>query len=203
VLTKRSSPMRTYLRRRYDGREPPPHIWLGVSVEDGLSKARVEHLRTSPAAVRFLSVEPLIGPIGKIDLTGIHWSSLVVRAALVRDPMHIEWAREIRDECADQGVAFFFKQWEGYGPSRGAETWMGASGTNSPYQWGETRRMTPPPIERYAGREQAYIKHFLLASYLEPFVHKIGSKYDQIVYVDGFSGLGRMKAPTMPTRRSA
>jgi three-Cys-motif partner protein len=48
--------------------------------------------------------------------------------------------------------------------------------------------MTPPPIERYAGREQAYIKHFLLASYLEPFVHKIGSKYDQIVYVDGFSG---------------
>ncbi len=48
--------------------------------------------------------------------------------------------------------------------------------------------MTPPPIERYLGREQAYIKHFFLASYLEPLVHKVGSRYGQIVYVDGFSG---------------
>ena len=73
VLTKRSSLMRDYLLRRYRDMAPPAHIWLGVSVEDVKSGARVPHLRQAPAAVRFLSVEPLIVSVGQIDLTGIHW----------------------------------------------------------------------------------------------------------------------------------
>ncbi len=62
VLTKRSSLMRDYLKRRYADSTPPAHIWLGVSVEDGRSRSRIDHLRAAPAAVRFLSIEPLIGP---------------------------------------------------------------------------------------------------------------------------------------------
>lgn len=68
VLTKRSSRMRDYLKSRYEQRTPPQHIWLGVSVEDAKGAARIEHLRAAPASVRFLSVEPLIGPVGEVDL---------------------------------------------------------------------------------------------------------------------------------------
>lgn len=119
VLTKRSSLMRSYLRRRYADRAPPPHIWLGVSIEDANAKARVDHLRTARAGVRFLSVEPLIGPIGNIDLTNIHWVIAGGESGPGARPMHIEWAREIRDRCAEQGVAFFFKQWGGLRPKSG------------------------------------------------------------------------------------
>src|SRR3954469_6116172 len=73
VLTKRSSLMRDYLRRRYGAERGPQNIWCGVSVEDTQAKGRVEHLRSAQAGVRFLSVEPLIGAIGPVDLTGIDW----------------------------------------------------------------------------------------------------------------------------------
>lgn len=119
VLTKRSSLMNRYLKSRYANRAPPTHIWLGVSVENATAKARVDHLRDAPAAVRFLSVEPLIGPIGPIDLAGIHWVIAGGESGPGARPMHIDWAREIRDRCADQGVAFFFKQWGGIRPKSG------------------------------------------------------------------------------------
>jgi protein gp37 len=119
VLTKRSSLMRSYLSGRYEARTPPDHIWLGVSVEDGRSKARVEHLRASPAAIRFLSIEPLIGPIGDIDLDGIHWVIAGGESGPGARPMNIEWAREIRDRCQAQRVPFFFKQWGGVRPKSG------------------------------------------------------------------------------------
>src|SRR5436853_2332495 len=67
VLTKRSSLMRNFLRRRYGGRRGPTHMWFGVSVEDGSRKSRIQHLRDTPAGIRFLSIEPLIGPMGKIE----------------------------------------------------------------------------------------------------------------------------------------
>src|SRR3954471_1041707 len=71
VLTKRSSLMRDFLRRRYGAGLGPRHMWFGVSVEDGSKKSRIRHLQDAAAGVRFLSIEPLIGPIGKLDLTGI------------------------------------------------------------------------------------------------------------------------------------
>ena len=119
VLTKRSSLMRDYLRRRYANRTPPQHIWLGTSVEDARARTRVEQLREAPAAVRFLSVEPLIGPVGSLVLDGIHWVIAGGESGPRARPMHIDWAREIRDQCEAQGVAFFFKQWGGIRPKAG------------------------------------------------------------------------------------
>ena len=119
VLTKRSPLMRDYLKRRYRDVAPPANIWLGVSVEDGRSNARIAHLRDAPAAVRFLSVEPLIGSVGAIDLDGIHWVIAGGESGPGARPMAIEWARELRDQCAAQEVAFFFKQWGGTRPKTG------------------------------------------------------------------------------------
>ena len=73
VLTKRSSLMRDYLRERYGDARGPGHIWCGVSVEDAQAKARILHLRKSPAGVRFLSIEPLIGAVEVVNLSGIDW----------------------------------------------------------------------------------------------------------------------------------
>lgn len=119
VLTKRSSRMRDYLLRRYSNRLAPTHIWTGVSVEDHRGTARINHLRAAPAAVRFLSVEPLIGPIGPVDLSGIHWVIAGGESGPYARVMHIDWAREIRDACVAQKVPFFFKQWGGIRPKTG------------------------------------------------------------------------------------
>ncbi len=119
VLTKRSSLMRDYLRRRYIGRNAPRHIWLGVSVEDARAKTRIEHLREAPASVRFLSIEPLIGSIGAMDLNDIHWVIAGGESGPGARPMRVEWAREVRNECQRQNVAFFFKQWGGLRPKSG------------------------------------------------------------------------------------
>ena len=119
VLTKRSSRMRDYLHNRYSKDAPPEHIWLGVSVEDANGATRIDHLRAAPAAVRFLSVEPLIGPVGKVDLTGIHWVISGGESGAGARILNIEWARQIRDECARQHVSFFFKQWGGIRPKSG------------------------------------------------------------------------------------
>lgn len=119
LLTKRSSRLRDYLRKRYNVSAPPSHIWMGVSVEDRRGATRIDHLRAAPSAVRFLSVEPLIGPVGPVDLTGIHWVIAGGESGPGARVMHIDWAREIRDACAQQGVPFFFKQWGGIRPKSG------------------------------------------------------------------------------------
>lgn len=119
VLTKRSPRMRDYLRKRYALRAPPPHIWLGASVEDHLGAARVKHLRQSPAGVRFLSVEPLIRPVGDLDLTGIHWVIVGGESGPRARPMDMAWARQVRDTCLEQNVPFFFKQVGGLRPKTG------------------------------------------------------------------------------------
>jgi protein gp37 len=122
VLTKRSSLMRDYLRRRYGDSLAPLHIWLGVSVECAASSVRIEHLRQAPASVRFISAEPLIGPIGPINLSGIRWVIAGGESGPGARAMHIDWAREIRDLCAEEGVAFFFKQWGGIRPKSGGRS---------------------------------------------------------------------------------
>lgn len=119
VLTKRSSLMRDYLRRRYGGERGPQHIWCGVSVEDAQAKNRIEQLRAAQAGVRFLSIEPLIGSVGKVDLTGIDWVIAGGESGPGARPMHLEWVREIRNQCIEQEVAFFFKQWGGLRPKSG------------------------------------------------------------------------------------
>ena len=119
VLTKRSSLMRDLLRRRYGAKRGPRHIWFGVSVEDSSKKSRIRHLQETPAGVRFLSVEPLIGPIGKLDLTDIDWVIVGGESGPGAREMKLEWAREVRDQCYESGVPFFFKQWGGLRPKSG------------------------------------------------------------------------------------
>lgn len=112
VLTKRS----LRLRRVAEKLEWPPNVWMGVSVENSAALKRVDHLRQVPAAVRFLSCEPLIGPLDGIDLNGIQWVIAGGESGPNYRPMELSWARGIRDACTDAGVAFFFKQWGGRTP---------------------------------------------------------------------------------------
>jgi protein gp37 len=118
ILTKRSSLMRGFLKKRYT-RPGPAHMWFGVSVEDGTKLSRVRHLQQAPAGIRFLSIEPLIGPIGDIDLTGINWVIVGGESGPKARPMEREWVRAIRDQCKAARVAFFFKQWGGLRPKTG------------------------------------------------------------------------------------
>jgi len=119
LLTKRSSLMRGFLKQRYARRPAPGHIWLGVSVEDLARLSRVRHLQQSPAGVRFLSIEPLLGPVGKLDLTGIGWVIVGGESGPRARPMKAEWVREVRDQCVAARVSFFFKQWGGFRPKQG------------------------------------------------------------------------------------
>ena len=132
VLTKRSSLMRNYLRRRYLDRSPPSHMWFGVSIENASARSRIEHLRQAPAAVRFLSVEPLIGAVGKLQLEGIHWVIAGGESGPGARPMNIKWARQVRDECERQKVAFFFKQWGGFRPKSGGRELDGREWNDMP-----------------------------------------------------------------------
>lgn len=122
VLTKRSSRMRDYVNRRYVGSHAPSHIWLGASVEDGKRKSRINHVRAMNAATRFLSLEPLIAPMGSLDLSGIHWVIAGGESGPGHRPVDPDWVREVRDQCVDQNVAFFFKQWGGLRPKSGGRT---------------------------------------------------------------------------------
>jgi protein gp37 len=122
VLTKRSSLMARYLKARYGSGRTPAHIWCGVSVEDAQAKGRIAHLRGAPASMRFLSLEPLLAPLGRLDLAGIDWVIVGGESGPGARPMHIGWVREIRDQCRAQGAAFFFKQWGGIRPKSGGRS---------------------------------------------------------------------------------
>ena len=112
VLTKRS----LRLRRLADRLAWPSNLWMGVSVENEEVLSRVDHLRHVPAAVRFLSCEPLLGPLDQIDLAGIGWVIAGGESGPNYRPMDLDWARGLRDACQVAGVPFFFKQWGGRTP---------------------------------------------------------------------------------------
>jgi len=111
LLTKRPERMRRYITKRYAGESGPRHIWLGVSVENNQYAWRADMLRTTPAHVRFLSLEPLLGPVDDVDLTDISWVIVGGESGPHRRPMEIEWIRSVRDRCTQSATAFFFKQW--------------------------------------------------------------------------------------------
>jgi protein gp37 len=132
VLTKRSSIMRRFLRIRYGVDRGPSHIWCGVSVEDGQRKSRIRHLQEAPASVRFLSIEPLIDSVGKLDLNGIDWVIVGGESGPGAREMKPEWVREVRDQCLAEDVAFFFKQWGGLRPKSGGRTLDGRQWSQFP-----------------------------------------------------------------------
>jgi len=118
VLTKRSSLMQEYLIERYGSKDPPRNIWFGVSIENQAALSRMEHLKRSPGVVRFLSLEPLLQPLQKMDLDKIHWVIVGGESGPGARPMDPSWVVAIRDMCLEQRVPFFFKQWGGARPKK-------------------------------------------------------------------------------------
>ncbi|MBN6035534.1 DUF5131 family protein [Amycolatopsis sp. 195334CR] len=115
VLTKRSA----RLRKLADKLEWPPNVWMGVSVETEDQLGRVDDLRAVPAAVRFLSCEPLLGPVTGLNLDGIDWVITGGESGPKARSVDPAWVREIRDACQEADVAFFHKQWGGRTPKAG------------------------------------------------------------------------------------
>jgi protein gp37 len=114
ILTKRAARMRMYFK---EGKRPvPPNVWLGVSVENrkhGIP--RIDELRGIEANIRFLSVEPLLEDLGQLDMCGIHWVIVGGESGQKARPMREEWVASIKSQCEKSNVAFFFKQWGGWG----------------------------------------------------------------------------------------
>ncbi len=110
----------------------PGNLWMGVSVESDRYAFRIEHLRQVPAAVRFLSCEPLLGPLEGLDLTGVHWVIVGGESGAGARPVSPAWVRSVRDQCEDAGVPFFFKQWGGRNPKAGGRELDGATHSQMP-----------------------------------------------------------------------
>lgn len=112
ILTKRAERLSNY----FITRRVPHNAWIGVSVEDKkYGVPRIEHLRRVPARIRFLSAEPLLEELGDLDLRQIHWVIVGGESGKKARPMKQEWVESIRHQCQQQEVAFFFKQWGGWG----------------------------------------------------------------------------------------
>jgi len=109
VLTKRADMLAKYSEHL----NWTPNIWMGVSVENNKVIERINFLRTSNAQIKFLSLEPLLGPLSNLNLNGIDWVIVGGESGPKARPMRKEWVLEIRDQCETANVPFFFKQWGG------------------------------------------------------------------------------------------
>lgn len=130
ILTKRPDRMAEVLSR--DGFQVLPNVWLGTSVEDGRVLHRMDELRAVPAAIRFVSFEPLIGSVAGGNLTGIHWAIVGGESGPRARPMDPRWIDEIYDLCTDADAAFFFKQWGGKNKKASGRTYRGRLWDNLP-----------------------------------------------------------------------
>lgn len=128
VLTKRSKRL-TSLDGSLDW---PDNLWMGVSVESSKYTFRIDHLRRTAARIRFLSIEPLLGPIDTLDLTDIHWVIVGGESGVQARRMDPRWVTDIRDQCNEVGVPFFFKQWGGRTPKAGGRTLEGRTWNEMP-----------------------------------------------------------------------
>lgn len=113
ILTKRDNIMLRYFSSTQ--RIVPQNVWLGVSVENAAFKKRIDSLRKIQANIRFISFEPLIGSVGKLNLDGIHWAIVGGESGYRARKIKVEWIDEIFGQCKEQGTAFFFKQWGSWG----------------------------------------------------------------------------------------
>jgi len=114
----------------------PDNVWCGVSVESDAYKFRIDHLRNVEARIRFLSLEPLIAPVRRLDLSEIHWVIVGGESGPLHRPINLDWVRTVRDQCLSEGVAFFFKQVGGPKPKSGGRLldgreWNGYPGSLS------------------------------------------------------------------------
>lgn len=114
--------------------EWPENVWVGVSVENQTYAHRVDYLRQVPAAVRFLSCEPLIGPL-ELDLDGIHWVIVGGESGQGHRPIEVDWVQDIRRQSQAAEAAFFFKQWGGRHPKAGGRMLDGQTWSMMPQAW--------------------------------------------------------------------
>lgn len=135
VLTKRPDRMLEFTKK-YG--KIPDHIWLGTSVELDLYKYRIDILKNVPAKIKFVSFEPLLGPLGELNLAGISWAIVGGESGPGFRKIESEWIREIRKQCKKQNVAFFFKQWGGIRPKSGGRILDGK-------EWNEYPKMNAKP----------------------------------------------------------
>jgi protein gp37 len=143
VLTKRSSLLQKFINDRYRTRKTRAHMWFGVSVENEQAISRIAHLQKANVSVRFLSVEPLIGHVGRLNLSGIDWVIVGGESGPGARPMNPEWAIDIRNQCVAARVAFFFKQWGGRSPKTGGRLLEGREWNQFP----KKRRAIPRQLE--------------------------------------------------------
>jgi protein gp37 len=135
VLTKRASRMREVLSKRLRRVAEFEHVWLGVSVENRKhGMPRIDELRSTPAALRFLSIEPLLEDLGELNLARIHWVIVGGESGPGARPMRSEWVISIREQCKAAGVPFFFKQWGGVRKSLNGRALEGRTFDEMPQQ---------------------------------------------------------------------
>ena len=140
ILTKRVG----RLKRLTSQIDWPLNVWIGTSIENDRVTPRANVLRTLPAAVRFLSCEPLLGPVPSLNFEGLDWVIVGGESGIEARPMEEVWALDIRDRCVELGVPFFFKQFGGRTPKAGGRTLQGRT-------WDEY----PKPVNRLSGRKLA------------------------------------------------
>jgi protein gp37 len=128
ILTKRHE----RLAELADALPWPPNVWMGVSIENRRFVHRADYLRQVPAAVRFISAEPLLGPLEGLDLTGIDWLIAGGESGPRHRPVRPEWVRALRDRCLDERIAFFFKQWGGVRSKSGGRVLDGRTWDQTP-----------------------------------------------------------------------
>jgi len=109
-----------------------PNIWLGATIENRKFVHRADRLREVDAAVRFISAEPLLGPLEGLDLEGIHWLIAGGESGHRHRPVREAWITDLRDRCQDEGVAFFFKQWGGHRAKTGGRELQGRTWNEFP-----------------------------------------------------------------------
>ncbi len=209
VLTKRSSLMRNFVKQRYPRQPAPSHIWLGVSIENASTLGRLRHLKQTNASVRFISFEPLLGPLGELDLNGIHWAIAGGESGPGARPVQREWLREIRDQCQAQRVAFFFKQWGGLTPKTGGNTLDGQQWLEYPdvkHEWA----LSPPLRAAGAPTDDsselmdvgpwAREKLECLSKYLNAYTTILSKwSFKGYFYIDAFAGPGTLKVRQQQT----
>lgn len=142
VLTKRPARMAEYINQRQ--RHPLPNVWLGTSIENDRWASRADDLRAASAVVRFLSCEPLLGPLPSLDLAGVHWIIVGGESGIGHRPLDPAWVRDLRDRATGQGVAFFFKQWGGRTPKAGGRELEGRTWDELPGQNHRVNRSRVP-----------------------------------------------------------
>jgi hypothetical protein len=188
----------------------PEHIWAGVSIENRRFVHRADYLREVPAAVRFVSAEPLLGKLENLDLTDIHWLIAGGESGHRHRPVKPDWIRFLRDLCQEDGTAFFFKQWGGTRsksggrllddrewnemPGHGLAPVLAATGPKVPAK--RQRDVADDADEKWDYTHHTAAKHEILRRYLGAWLAilgqgKRGFRHARLVLLDGFAGRGR------------